>query len=199
VDFGLRIAGRRGRPRGLRRPGAPIQNPKSKTQNGFTLIEMLTVAASLIIVLGLMTSLARYIRGRSAGTATKRMLVQLDGLIREHHRATGELPMVPPLIADAASSLDEETLQKAAAANSRALAASLSRQLERSDAGIAPRADATLRDAWGTPIVYMAPGAPNILTSPQSRFFLISAGPDRSFLTRVDNLYSYEEAAGQRE
>jgi len=51
--------------------------------------------------------------------------------------------------------------------------------------------DVTLRDAWGTPIVFMPHG--HKLVGMSSRgFFFLSAGPDRKFLTRADNLYSYE-------
>ena len=61
----------------------------------------------------------------------------------------------------------------------------------------------TLRDAWGTPVVYVAMGAPSVGNARTGRPFFFSAGPDRQFLTVLDNQYSYdrsyEKAAGHRE
>ena len=54
--------------------------------------------------------------------------------------------------------------------------------------------ETTLRDAWGSPIVFMPAKHPWVGTAPQDRFFFFSAGPDRRYLTQDDNLYSYEEA-----
>ena len=51
-----------------------------------------------------------------------------------------------------------------------------------------------LRDAWGSPIVFMPTMHPLVGTAPRDRsFFFFSAGPDREYLTQEDNLYSYEE------
>jgi hypothetical protein len=54
----------------------------------------------------------------------------------------------------------------------------------------------TLRDAWGSPIVLM-PGQHSLIglapsRAGQDQYFFFSAGPDRKYLTRDDNLYSYE-------
>ncbi len=54
--------------------------------------------------------------------------------------------------------------------------------------------EAALRDAWGTPIVFMPAMHPAIGMAPRNGRFFFSAGPDRRFLTQEDNLYSYEEA-----
>jgi hypothetical protein len=35
---------------------------------------------------------------------------------------------------------------------------------------------------------------PSVGMAPDNRFFLFSAGPDRRYLTRDDNLYSYDQA-----
>ena len=162
----------------------------------FTLIELLTTVAVLVIVLGLMVSLARYARGQSSSASTRRLMVKLDGLVNEFWRQTGEFPQAPPLIDDQVEDLDEQSLHRHAQANSRALVSELGRQMDLGDLPISLHRDATIRDAWGTPIVYMAPGARNIRTAPQERYFLLSAGPDRQFLTREDNLYSYEQVPG---
>ena len=54
----------------------------------------------------------------------------------------------------------------------------------------------TLRDAWGRPIVFMPRQHSLIGLAPskegQDQYFFFSAGPDRKYLTRQDNLYSYE-------
>ena len=98
--------------------------------------------------------------------------------------------------------MDEATLQKNALANNQAFVAAL-----RSEAGFNSNAfvgvpesiydDNTLRDAWGTPLVYMPAYNPNIGTALLNKPFFFSAGPDRKFLTQEDNLYSYEESNGE--
>jgi hypothetical protein len=52
--------------------------------------------------------------------------------------------------------------------------------------------DSSLRDAWGNPIVFMPAMHPAIGMADDNRPFFFSAGPDGNYLTRVDNLYSYE-------
>jgi hypothetical protein len=60
----------------------------------------------------------------------------------------------------------------------------------------------TLRDAWGSPLVFMPGQHPWIgqafSRAGQDQAFFFSAGPDRKYLTRADNLYSYE-GSGQVE
>src|SRR5215831_12899590 len=51
---------------------------------GFTLVEMLTTVAVLVIVLGLMVSLARDVRTRSADRLTKDLLQRLDTLVAQY-------------------------------------------------------------------------------------------------------------------
>ncbi|MDB5295634.1 MAG: hypothetical protein JWO31_1617, partial [Phycisphaerales bacterium] len=63
---------------------------------GYTLVEMLTTVAVLVIVLGLMVSLARHVRERSAQALTKALLRQLDGLMTRYaDRHDGALPIAP--------------------------------------------------------------------------------------------------------
>src|SRR5690242_20608970 len=64
----------------------------------FTLIEMLTTVAVLIIVLGLMVSLARYVRDRSANELTQNLLLRLDDLARTYEMRIGHPPEVPPIL-----------------------------------------------------------------------------------------------------
>src|SRR3954449_8973257 len=81
-------------------------------ETGFTLIEMLTTVAVLIIVLGLMVSLARYVRNSSATQLTRELLVDLDTAMsnyctRNHLRAA---PVVPLAAADQSLPDEEELL-----------------------------------------------------------------------------------------
>ncbi len=161
---------------------------------------MLTTVAALIIVLGLMVSLARYVRNASSVEVTKRLLRDMDGLLalyRAHHN--DGLPEVTPFMPDLDAS--EEALQRSAAINNRQIMAIL-----RGEAGVTPETfgglpdsiynEATLRDPWGSPIVYMPAMHPLIGMAPDNHPFFFSAGPDRQYLTQDDNLYSYEENAG---
>ena len=49
----------------------------------------------------------------------------------------------------------------------------------------------TARDAWGSPIVFMPRDHPAIGMAAKGWFFL-SAGPDRQYTSKQDNIYSYE-------
>src|SRR5437667_12256431 len=71
--------GARGKRIAFRLPLAPRHLPL-----GFTLIEMLTTVAVLVIVLGLMVSLARDVRNRSADRLTKDLLRRLDLLVAQY-------------------------------------------------------------------------------------------------------------------
>src|SRR3954471_16721867 len=53
-------------------------------RRAFTLIEMLTTVAVLVIVLGIMVSLARDVRTRSADRLTKDILRRLDTLVAQY-------------------------------------------------------------------------------------------------------------------
>jgi hypothetical protein len=165
---------------------------------------MLTTVGALVIVLGLMVSLARWVRNASAVDLTKTLLKRLDRLMVEYEARHHQLPTVTAFIDPAASDPDEKNLQRSALENNRQMLAALRRE-----AGTAPDAFnglpyavydlSAIRDAWGTPIVFMPAMHPAIGMAPQNRRFFFSAGPDRRFLTQEDNLYSYEENSGQAE
>src|SRR4051794_1464097 len=75
----------------------PAQRDNRKLQMGdrrraFTLIEMMTTVAVLVIVLGLMVSLARDVRTRSAERLTKDLLARLDTLVEQYRRPLRTLP-----------------------------------------------------------------------------------------------------------
>jgi prepilin-type N-terminal cleavage/methylation domain-containing protein len=176
-------------------------------RRGYTLIEMLTTVAALVILLALMVSLARYVRDRSAQDLTRQVLSRLNLLLAQYGSANDSLSRsVPRLIPRSDQKVDETALGQAAADNNRAFV-KFFRQLS-GDQAFARLPGSVydgmmLRDAWGTPIVFMPSGAPNVGISPQGRAFFFSAGPDRKFSTALDNQYSYErswdKAAGQRE
>src|SRR5438270_1849838 len=81
--------------------GTQERNPsldRSSLRPAFTVIEMLTTVAVLIIVLGLMVSLARYVRNLSAVEVSKDLLHQLDALMQQYMaRHEGHWPTITPL------------------------------------------------------------------------------------------------------
>jgi type II secretory pathway pseudopilin PulG len=167
-------------------------------RRAFTLLEMLTSIAALVIVLGLMVDLARYVRNDSSVKLTKQLLYQCDVLLAQYQQHHGrKLPSIA-LFASPNEKLDEMTLQQRAVENSREFVAVLRREAggETELFGGLPDSvynDAALNDAWGSPIVYMPSMHREIGIAPQDRPFFFSAGPDRRYLTQDDNLYSYEE------
>src|SRR5213596_3304934 len=82
-------------------PSLPLNAAAKRGQRsraGFTLIEMLTVVALLIIVLGLMVSLAWDVRRQSSERLTKDLLLKLHVLMSqyiEHHK---RVPQISPFI-----------------------------------------------------------------------------------------------------
>jgi len=190
-------------------------------------------------VLGLMVSLARYVRDRSANQMTQDLLLRLDGLARSYEQRTGRPPEVPPLLAPEDLHGNEPVVQAAARANNAKFVQVMKGEFARSglleqdrskggfgDLPISLYNGRILADAWGNPIVFMAdqhpaigmapmrpsassPGAapanrsrsdPASTTAPRETgsFFLFSAGPDGHYLTREDNLYSYEQGAERK-
>lgn len=176
-------------------------------RRGFTLVEMLTTVAGLVILLGLMVSLARYVRHRSAEDLTREVLSRMDALLVQYSSDQTRLAKIaPPLVSRAGQVSDEAALRLAAAENNRAMVRFFKEKTGGRAFGDLPLAiydGIMLRDAWGTPIVYMAPNAANFSASPRSRAFFFSAGPDRKFATALDNQYSYDRLsqmpAGHRE
>jgi hypothetical protein len=178
---------------------------------------MLTTVAVLIVVLGLMVSLARYVRDRSAQTLTQDLLKQLDGLMAQYLEQNKYVPQfsprglkIEPLIPAGAAAAREEdaAMLRAAKANNAQTIALLKDFYRAHRTGPTDLPDpfeklpisvydrGTLRDAWGSPIVFMA-GQHQLIGLAPSRewpdqYFFFSAGPDKRYLTRDDNVYSYE-------
>lgn len=170
---------------------------------GYTLVEMLTTIAVLVIVLGLTVSLARRVRAQSAESVTKSLLMKLDRIMAVYMDHNDDHPpRVTPLV-PADGKLVEAQLQRAALLNNRDVVRVLKTQLDQSakelnDLPIALYDEVTLRDAWGTPIVFMPSFNPALGTAPGDKPFFMSAGPDGRFLSRADNLYSYEGPSPKR-
>ncbi|MEM6561615.1 MAG: hypothetical protein AAF656_08440, partial [Planctomycetota bacterium] len=52
-------------------------------------------------------------------------------------------------------------------------------------------------DAWGMPIVLADPDNRDLGLPPTGDPYLISAGPDRDYATRGDNLYGYDGGSSE--
>jgi type II secretory pathway pseudopilin PulG len=169
----------------------------------FTLVEMLTTVAILIIVLGLMVSLARHVRAASADQLTKDILHQFDEAMAQYIQLTGQPPAVQMFIPDSTAAPSESVLQRAAVINNQEVVKALGDPSLNNkengllnnrfdDLSIAYYDHISVRDAWGSPIVFMAKMHPAVGMTAKVWFFF-SAGPDRRYLTRDDNLYSYDQ------
>lgn len=158
---------------------------------------MFTTVAILVIVLGLMVSLARDVRTRSAQGLTRDLLAHLDHAIRAYHERVGGLPPVQPLPAE----VDEALVQRHAATTNLQVVRALRLQVDlMSMLGELPLFvydQRTIRDSWGSPLLFLPTHHPAIGLGVGDRPFFVSAGPDRQFLTREDNLYSYEMVGGE--
>jgi type II secretory pathway pseudopilin PulG len=172
----------------------------SRRRNGFTLIETLTTVAFLVIVLGLMVSLAHHVRDASAEGLTRDILRRLDEAMANYVRRNDTIPAIPDLIPPGPQLPNETALQRSAEANNWAFIRALKSEGLLGgvfdDLSIAYFDEARVRDAWGSPIVFMSKMHPAIGMNPKGWFFF-SAGPDRQYLTREDNLYSYDQPAFQ--
>lgn len=171
-----------------------------KLRRGFTLVEMLTSIAALIIVFGLMVSLANFVRNNSATDLTVSLLRKLDEQVVQYSRRfEGHFPPAP--LFDPQLAENEAALARLARQNNEAVIRALGSQANLSATVFAELPSTvydpetqTLRDAWGSPIVFMRTMHPAIGMALDDRPFFFSAGPDRKYLTREDNLYSYEAA-----
>src|SRR3712207_4742253 len=75
----------------------PAQPSRIQRTAGFTLLEMLTTVAVLVIVLGLMVSLARHVGERAAAALTKDLIRRLDVLMERYaDRHGNRMPEVAP-------------------------------------------------------------------------------------------------------
>jgi prepilin-type N-terminal cleavage/methylation domain-containing protein len=181
--------------------------PRRRWRRGYTLVELFLTIAVLAIILGLMVDLANRVRRTSADKLTRQLLQQLNALMDNYlEHSNGQLPPVTPFL-ETMPIPDEPALQIAAAQNNADFVRYLRTQSDLSmpTKSITDKQDVfaglplnlydevTLHDPWGSPIVFMPRQHPLIGMAPGDKFFFFSAGPDRRFLSRQDNLYSYEE------
>ena len=152
----------------------PFPHIRPLSRSGFGLLELFAALAFLVIVLGLMVSLARHVRSSAADRLTRQVLRGLD-------QALSAGPPENRTVPDPPSSDGDEAAWAAFAVRSNAAV----RRLLRSDEPIT--------DAWGNPIALLPDGRRSIGVAPRDRPFCVSPGPDGRFLTRDDNLYSYEQ------
>ena len=178
-----------------------VAHETRRRPKAFTLLEMLTTVAVLILLLGMMVSLAHYVRNELAVEATKDVLHRLDEMMRQYVAKQGRLPSIDPFIPPAlphGELPDEPLLQQTAVANNRAFVAALREAgiLGDESFGGLPHTlynDMMIRDAWGSPIVFMPAMHEGIGMALENRPFFFSAGPDQQYLTQENNFYSYEQ------
>lgn len=150
---------------------------------GFTVLELLTTLAFLVVLMGLMVSLARYVRTNAAEQVTRRTLGELQTRLDQYYARFG----VYPKGLDLPDEVNEKSVGIWAVQTEPFWVAALSQGLgEASDT-------VPTRDAWGKTIGYLAHHHSLIGMAPQNRPFFFSAGPDGQYLTRQDNFYSYEQ------
>src|ERR1041385_3156037 len=97
-------------------------------RRAYTLIEMLTTVAALVILLGLMVSLARDVRRRSATELTNEIIGRLDNLMEQYvSRSAGHaLPVVASAVSSAVATeadgkIDEDSIRAGAWKNNQEL------------------------------------------------------------------------------
>jgi type II secretory pathway pseudopilin PulG len=192
---GVWVSKRRGDLNGPRPEG-----PRLIKNNGYTLVELFLTLAVLMIVLGLMINLSNRVRRESADKVTRQVLARLTVLMAEYQKQNDDqLPPTTPLI-DLSHVTNESTLQISARENSAdfvrylKLKSIASNKSSGDDMLVTSLNDSVLEDPWGSPIVFMPGQNPAIGMAPSDAFFFFSAGPDRQFLTREDNVYSYEQS-----
>ena len=158
---------------------------------------MLASIGAMVILFGAMISLSRHVRSGSANDATKELLRLLAGAMDRYvAHNDGRPPSLSFVNFSPESSHDPAALARRAEVNNQAVV----RLLKQSHVFPADSFEifsesyydgATVRDAWGSPIVFMPTMDPAVGMSAKGWFFF-SAGPDRNYLTKSDNLYSYE-------
>lgn len=188
-------------------------------RRGLALSELLLVVVTVAVIFGLIVSLARRVRRESAHDLAERVLVELEFSLAAYQRREQKLPDVAALLPGSSTLLPtppldtalsaampneappESALRIRALVNNRqvvrALAVGRGNRAEVEESvldtlGVLLFDGGTLRDPWGAPIAYMAGGSSLIGTAAGDRPFFFSAGPDGQYLTREDNVYSYE-------
>lgn len=160
-----------------------LSENKSRKDQGFTVLELLTTLAFLVVLMGLMVSLARYVRTNAAEQITRRTLAELQNRLDQYYQRLGFYPVGP----DLSEEVDEKTFGESVQQTEPIWVMALEKGLGETSETI------PTRDAWGKTIGYLTHHHPLIGMAPQNRPFFFSAGPDGHYLTRQDNFYSYEQ------
>jgi len=163
----------------------------------YTLVEMLTTIAALLIVLGLMMNLARHVRASSATALTKELLRRLDYAMnpipaprRQQPSRCRPVYRKWPLCRRCASGPGApiSTIRRSSACSGPIT-------FFRPTVSTTCPPPATTAKACTTPgarpSCFMTRMNPAVGMAAQGWFFF-SAGPDRKYTTKSDNLYSYE-------
>jgi hypothetical protein len=158
-----------------------LSSRRSSFSPAFTVLELLTVLAFLVIMMGLMVSLARYVRSNSAVELTRQMLASLASAQAVY--MSPNAPQMDGLPSDLNETVVQRYLLRVSNARVRHL-------LER-NAVVPP--EPVVRDAWGNAILLVPRQHDQLGMAPRNEPFFISAGPDGKYLTLDDNLYSYEQ------
>jgi type II secretory pathway pseudopilin PulG len=196
-------------------PGAPVRGSSrprssfilhhssfSSRNRAYTLVELFLTLAVLMIVLGLMMNLSNRVRRESCDRLTRQVLARLTALMGEYQKTYNALPPVQPLLQSGPPPA-EPALQLLAGQNNQQFVQylnliPLAHAHAAEDAPLAESfgqsaaSTGLLQDPWGSPIVFMPQQNPAIGMAPGDASFFFSAGPDRMYLTREDNVYSYE-------
>lgn len=149
---------------------------------GFTLLELLTASAGLIVVLGLVVSLARYVRQNASLSAMREQMLALNAALAAKGPPPG-LPMFAEGMTAENEARSPEGMRALARQNAEAWSAHF---------GLSATASF---DPWGLPVVLINGAHPNLGMAPRFKPFFLSAGPDNRYFTLVDDLYSYDLAA----
>jgi hypothetical protein len=158
----------------------PTPTPRRR---GFTLLELLTACAALIVVLGLSVSLARYVRRSASLAAMREQLITLNTLLAEKG-----VPPNLPMFAAGLSFDDEVRLPEAVRVLARQNAETWSQGM-----GLENKA---YFDPWGMPIVLINGAHPSLGMAPRFKPFFLSAGPDCRYFTLADDQYGYDLEPG---
>jgi prepilin-type N-terminal cleavage/methylation domain-containing protein len=165
-----------------------------RPSTGFTLVEMLATMAALLIVLGLMVGLARHVRSTSAKELTNDLLRRLDQAMARYVRLNDDQPPnLPPFISGPDPVTDNAALARRAQLNNIAAMRLLQEYhvIRLEELPVSYSDGLPVCDAWGSPIVFMPSMNPAVGMAAKGWFFF-SAGLDRKYTTKSDNLYSYE-------
>lgn len=151
----------------------------SSRHRAFTMLELVTACAGLVVILGLTVSLARYVRSNASLSAAREQLADLD-----RHLALKGMPQDLPMFAEGMTLQDEQEMPETIRVMAR-------QNADRWATHFGLPASACF-DPWGMPIVLIRKAHPNLGMAPRLRPFLMTAGPDNKYFTLADDIYSYE-------